>query len=127
MSESCAWLVWYSLMPPDDLERALPPLSFEGAMANKRRSPDFTCAKLPPDEDARARRRGERLMQQFMAAPARMPPSDWRPKMAGLVEAKPRPPAPEHCMLKVVPPLHMPGDNNPAEPAFVPSPKGCPQ
>lgn len=123
--ESCAWLVWYSLMPPDEVERSMPPLSFEGAMQNKRRYPDSRCAQLPRQEELRARRRGEQLMQEYVAAPARMPPSDWQPKVAGLVEPKPSPPIPAHCLNTRSVPLRVPGQPAPDLPEFVP-PKGCP-
>ena len=119
--ESCAWLVWYSLMPPNQVERSMPPASFNDAMRNKSRFPDSRCDQLSPDEEILARRRGEQLMQQFLAAPAVMPPFDWQPKIAGLVEPKPGPPIPERCMLTVAPPLNAaPGWRQPGLPADCP-------
>lgn len=123
--QACAWRIFYSFQPLLPHQQQQPPLTRQGMIENKRRYHEFTCAKLPPAEQLAARRRAEELMQELLSAPARMPPSDWWPKMAGLAAERPRPPIPIHCLDSRPVPLLSPGETRPPEPAFVP-PKGCP-
>ena len=63
-------------------------------------------------------------MQELHTAPAKMPPDDWRPKMAGLAVEKPRAPIPTHCLDGRSVPLRVPGEPHTPLPEFVPPEDG---
>jgi hypothetical protein len=83
--QTCVWYTLYSILPLTPEQQRERPALRESLVMNKAAYPVRTCARLTPDEQTAARRRAEQLMQELHSAPAKMPPDDWRPKMAGLV------------------------------------------
>lgn len=126
--ESCAWRFWHAMMPTagEDPTTSLGVLAFR--IRERRGSWQPTCLQLDVDKRDAALSRAVHLLNEYHANPARMPPSDWQPRVAGLVEPKPDrrfTNLPAHCLDGRSVPLRGPGEPAPDIPAFVP-PKGCP-
>lgn len=123
VQEACAWRFWHAMMPSEGeaLTASLPVLA--ARIRDKRRSWQPTCLQLHFDAREASLARAERLMNEYLSAPARMPPSDWKPNVAGLVEPKRSPPIPDHCLTRESRPLQVPGTPEPPIPL---PPKGCP-
>jgi hypothetical protein len=98
--QACAWWQVAAQNP-----RALP---------SERRVADEVCAALPPDDARAGRRRAEQLLQELQTAPARMPPPDWEPQVAGL---PPSPPVRSECLVVL----------DPTSDAPPKAPPGCPK
>jgi hypothetical protein len=104
--------MWYAMTPVEDEYRNTSPLVLESIVLGKWRSWQPTCLNLHSDTRNVSMARAERLMREFELSPARLPPSEWRPKVAGLIEPKPLPPVPEECLESDYVPLNAP-DNWP--------------
>lgn len=121
LQEACAWRLWHAMMPDIDEELTAAPEELARRIRDKRLFWQPTCLQLDFDKRNASLARATHLMNEYLSTPARMPPSEWQPKVAGLVEPKPGPPSPDHCMLTVAPPLNaQPGWRQPRLPADCP-------